>query len=154
MVMAMDLDQGGLALDLDGPAVGNIAFRGEAFVDNAAAEGGVTQVAMGLFNGTLENGDQVRDKAIVMPLSEAMGLWGNDREHIAGLVVENVHVNLRGPIEYEALRDSFYEVQVQMYDPSAPVYADGEDAAANEDEGDAAADGEGAAEGMMVEGAN
>ena len=94
-VMAMDLDQGGLALDLDGPAVGIIAFRGEAFVDNAAAEGGVTQVAMGLFNGTLENGDQVCDKAIVMPLSEAMGLWGNDREHIAGLVVENVHVNLR-----------------------------------------------------------
>jgi hypothetical protein len=42
----------------------------------------------------------------------------------------------------------------RMYDPATLVYADGEDAAANEDEGDAAADGEGAADGMMVEGAN
>jgi hypothetical protein len=88
------------------------------------------------FDGTLENGDAANGLPIAMSFTDAMELWGNGREHIAGLVVENVHINLHGPIEYEALGSSFYEVQV----PAAI-------------EGAAAADGEGLAEGMMVEGA-
>ena len=92
--------------------MGTINFLDDAFVDDAAAEGGVTHLAMGLFDGTLENGDAANGLQIAMSFTDAMELWGNGIEHIAGLVVENVHINLRGPIEYEALGSNFYEVQV------------------------------------------
>ena len=141
-LMAVDPAQGALVPNLDGSAMGTITFQGDAFVDDAAAEGGVTQLAMGLFDGTLENGDAANGLPIAISLTDAMERWGNGREHIAGLIVENVHINLHGPIEYEALGSSFYEVQVPVAAGEATVI-----------EATAMADGEGAADGMMVEGA-
>jgi hypothetical protein len=55
-LMAVDPAQGALVPNLDGSSMGKITFQGDAFV---AAEGGVTQLAMGLFDGTLENGPMV-----------------------------------------------------------------------------------------------
>jgi hypothetical protein len=113
-LMAVDPAQGALAPNLDGSAMGTINFLDDAFVVDAAAEGGVTHLAMGLFNGTLEKGDAANGLQIAMSFTDAMELWGNGIEHIAGLVVENVHVNLRGPMEYEALGSNFWRSRSQL----------------------------------------